>query len=264
VIGAMRYEWARLRTLRSTWWLLVFAVLLNGLIAYAVARSVGPADPLDAQLATAMLTGGAGVAPLAFPAVLMGVVGIFAFGHEYRHGLIRTTLSVIPRRGVLLTAKILMTALWAGVVAVLALALGYAVSWFELRERWTSSLLSQGPSERVLLGFVALVVLTALLGLGLAGLFRNVPAALTVLLVTPLVVEPVITGLLTLNALEPVRALGPYLPFSAAQRMLALNGEPLVTGLAAPLSPLGGGLTFLAYVAAITALTGVLLRRRDA
>src|SRR3546814_15434934 len=35
VIGAMRYEWARLRTLRSTWWLLVFAVLLNGLIAYA-------------------------------------------------------------------------------------------------------------------------------------------------------------------------------------------------------------------------------------
>jgi ABC-2 type transport system permease protein len=264
VIGAIRYEWARLRTLRSTWWLLIFALLLNGLIAYAVARSMGPADTLDIPLVTALLTGGAGVAPVAFPAVLSGVVGIFAFGHEYRYGLIRTTLSVIPRRGALLAAKILITALWATVVAVLALAVAYAVGWFELRERWSSSLLFQGASDRVLLGFVALVVLTALLGLGLAGLLRNVPAALTLLLVTPLVVEPVITGLLTLDALAPVRAVGPYLPFSAAQRMLALNGEPLAPGLATPLAPLGGGLTFFAYVAVITALAGVLLHTRDA
>jgi ABC-2 type transport system permease protein len=264
MIGALRYEWARLRTLRSTWWLLVFALLLNGLIAYAIARSIPPDDPLDTQIVTALLTGGAGVAPLAFPAVLMGVVGIFAFGHEYRHGLIRTTLTVIPRRGTLLAAKVIITALWSALVAVLSLAVAYAVGWFELRDRWTSVLLSQGPSERVLVGFVALVVLTALLGLGLAGLFRNVPAALVVLLVTPLVVEPVVTGLLTLNALESVRALGPYLPFSAAQRMLALTREPLAEGLATPLTPLGGGLTFLGYVAAITALTGVLLRKRDA
>jgi ABC-2 type transport system permease protein len=264
MIGALRYEWARLRTLRSTWWLLFFALLLNGLIAFAIARSTGSGDPLDTEIVTALLTGGAGVAPLAFPAVLMGVVGIFAFGHEYRHGLIRTTLSVIPRRGAVLAAKVVVTALWAALVAGLALAVAYGVGWFELRDRWTPSLLVAGQSERVLLGFVALVVLTALLGLGLAGLFRNVPAALVALLVTPLVLEPVITGLLTLNALEPARALGPYLPFSAAQRMLALSSQPLADGLHAPLSPLGGGLTFLGYVAAITALTGLLLRIRDA
>jgi ABC-2 type transport system permease protein len=264
MIGALRYEWARLRTLRSTWWLLVLALLFHGLIAYAVARSVAPGDPLDTPLVTALLTGGAGVAPLAFPAVFMGVVGIFAFGHEYRHGLIRTTFTVLPRRGAVLTAKAVMTALWSAVVAVLALAVAYGVAWLELRERWTASLLFPGAAERVLVGFVALVVLTALLGLALAGLFRNIPAALAVLLVTPLVVEPVITGLLTLNALEPVRALGPYLPFSAAQRMLALTSEPLAAGLATPLTPLGGGLTFLGYVAALTALTGLLLRKRDA
>jgi ABC-2 type transport system permease protein len=264
VIGALRYEWVRLRTLRSTWWLLVFALLLNGLIAYVVARSIPAADPLDTQIVTALLTGGAGVAPLAFPAVFMGIVGIFAFGHEYRHGLIRTTLSVVPQRWAVLAAKIVMTALWSAVVAVVSLAVGYAAGWLVLRDRWTSELLFQGPSERVLFGFVALVILTALLGLALAGLFRNIPAALVVLLVTPLVVEPVITGLLTLNALEPVRALGPYLPFSAAQRMLALTREPLTAGLATPLTPLGGGLTFLGYVAAITAVTGILLHKRDA
>jgi ABC-2 type transport system permease protein len=264
VIGALRYEWVRLRTLRSTWWLLVFALALNGLIAYVIARSVSAGETLDTQMVTALLTGGAGVAPLAFPAVFMGVVGILAFGHEYRHGLIRTTLTVIPRRGAVLTAKIVVTTLWSALVAVLALAVAYGVAALVLQDRWTPTLLSQGPAERVLAGFVALVILTALLGLALAGLFRNIPAALVVLLVTPLVVEPVITGLLTLEALEPARAVGPYLPFSAAQRMLALSREPLTTELAAPLTPLGGGLTFLGYVAVITALTAVLLRKRDA
>jgi ABC-2 type transport system permease protein len=261
VIGALRYEWVRLRTLRSTWWLLLFALVLNSMIAYAVAYSMRAEDRLDTEMVTTLLTGGAGVAPLAFPAVLMGVVGIFAFGHEYRHRLIRTTLAVIPRRGVLLAAKVVVTALWSALAAVLAIACASAIAWVALGSRWTPALLRQGQTPRVLLGFVGLVVLTALLGLALAGLFRNVPAALVVLLVTPLIVEPVVTVLVQFDALQSVQSVGRYLPFTAGQRMLAVSGVP--PGDLATLTPLYGGLTFLGYVAAGTALTGLLLRTRD-
>ena len=39
--AALRYEWVRLRTLRSTWWLLGLAVMLQALVAFAVASASG-------------------------------------------------------------------------------------------------------------------------------------------------------------------------------------------------------------------------------
>jgi len=263
VIGALRYEWVRLRTLRSTWWLTFIALLINGLIALLVARSVR-SEELNPENVTTVLTGAAPFTPLAFTAVLMGVVGIFAFGHEYRHGTIRSTLVAVPRRVAVVAAKIVMVAVWAALVALIATALAYAVGVIVVGSRWTPDLLTRGPTERVLAGFLALVVLTALLGLALAGLFRNVPAAIVVLLITPLVAEPLIMWLLQVDALESVRQLGRFLPFGAAGRMLAVTADGPLDQLVGSLSPLAGGLTFAAFVAGCTALTALLFKVRDA
>jgi ABC-2 type transport system permease protein len=264
MIGALRYEWTRLRTLRSTWWLTVFALALNTLIAFLIARSVKPGQRLDAELVTSLLTAGAQFTPLAFPAVLMGVVGIVAFGHEYRHGTIRSTLVAIPRRGAVVAAKVAVLTLWSAFVAVLAIGIAYAVALLVVGSRWNPELLTAGGTERVLAGFVALVVLTTLLGLALAGLFRNVPAAIVVLLATPLVVEPLLVVLLQLDALEPVREAGRFLPFGAAQRMLALGTDGGFGDLVGSLTPLAGGVTFGAFVAGFMILTALLFKVRDA
>jgi ABC-2 type transport system permease protein len=264
MIGALRYEWTRLRTVRSTWWLTFFALALNALIAFLIARSVDPGQRLDPGLVTSLLTGGAEFTPLAFPAVLMGVVGIFAFGHEYRHGTIRGTLVAIPRRGTVVAAKIIVPTLWSGLVALVAMAIAHLIGLVVIGSRWTPGLVTAGATERVLGGFVALVVLTTLLGLALAGLFRNVPAAIVVLLVTPLIVEPLLVVLLQLDALEPVREAGRFLPFGAAQRMLALSPQDGLGELVGSLSPLAGGLTFAGFVAAFMILTAALFKVRDA
>lgn len=263
--GAVRYEWVRLRTLRSTWRLLFLAVGLNSLIALAVARSVvdGKAA-LDAEAVVTLLTGGSGISPLSVTAVLAGVAGVLALGHEYRHDMVRTTLTVQPRRGVVLVAKATVVGLWAAFVAVLAAAAAFAVGLAVIGDPWSLTLLDDGDgTTRALVGFGGLVVLTALLGIALAGIFRSVPVALIVLLLTPLLVEPALDTLLQTEAMASFAEVGRYLPFTAAQQMIAVSGETSTQAFD-PLGPLAGGLTFLGCVAVVGLFAAALFEFRDA
>ena len=61
-----------------------------------------PAQRNDQTAYAAVLTAGTQFTPL-----LMGLLGVFAFGHEYRYGTIRTALCVLPRRTTLAAAKVL-------------------------------------------------------------------------------------------------------------------------------------------------------------
>jgi ABC-2 type transport system permease protein len=261
--GALRYEWVRLRTLRSTWWLLGAALAVSVVVAWAVARDVEQGNQaLDAEAVIPLLTGGAGIAPFSATAVVLGVVGALALGHEYRHGLVRTTLCAVPRRGVALLAKALVVALWAAFVAAGTCAAAYGVGAAVLGQAWTFDLVRDGAVPRALGGFAALVVLTALLGLALAGLFRNLAAALAVLIAVPLALEPVAAVLLESDAMSGAAEAGRYMPFTAAQQMVAV--VPDGSSAFVPLGALGGGLVFLGYVAALVLLSAVLLRTRDA
>lgn len=264
MIRAMRYELIRLRTIRSTWWLVFLSLLATGSIAWAVAANL-VAEPLDVADATVLLTGGASYSPLVPPAVFMAVLGVLAFGHEYRHGSIRATLIAIPRRSRVMAAKTLTVALTAAVVAVLSLAVAWGVGFAVLGERMLDLPWVEDPLPRVLGGYVAFVVLSALLGLALAGLFRNVPAALVAILVIPLVLEPVLTLVLGFDALRPVREAGKFLPFTAGKQMLVPDASaPPGYGNGEPLGPAFGGLTMSAYAAALLTLCWGLFARRDA
>jgi ABC-2 type transport system permease protein len=193
---ALRFEWTRIRTLRSTFWLTGLALLLSAVVAGIIAWEMRN-DTIDAGRAGVILTGGTTFSPLPFTAVFMGILGVFGFGHEYRHGTILATLSAVPRRGPLALAKCLVLIAWSLVVAVLSVALNWGVA----RVLSGQSLpLTDSPAGPALVGYVCYVVLWTLLGLGLGSLLRNLPAALVVLLVFPLVVEPLISALTLLPA----------------------------------------------------------------
>ena len=59
MIDALRFEWTRIRTLRSTYWLIGLAVLLSGVVALiiAVATRSDP-DRLNVVTVGSILTGG--------------------------------------------------------------------------------------------------------------------------------------------------------------------------------------------------------------
>ena len=262
--SALRYEITRLRTLRSTWWLLGISLTLSAGIAVAVAFAAQNNDlGINGQLSA--LTTGSGFA-FPIPAILAGLVGVFSFGHEYRYGTIRAALTAVPNRLVIMTAKIIVTAVWAALMAVLDLG----VAWSAVQLVPDQDLFAGGfpwdPVGRVMLGFVLLLMLWSLCGLALAGLFRNLPAALVILTVFPLIGEGILSAILGLiDAFDGIAWWMKYLPFGAGQAMIQVPSffEGAPTGFYAA-TPLQGGITFGVFRAALLVLTGVLFHRRDA
>jgi ABC-2 type transport system permease protein len=266
---ALRYEWVRLRTLRSTWWLLgislALGVVIGGLIGWA-SRSADAPD--GNEIVAAALTSGSAFSGIPLPAVLIGLVGVFALGHEYRYGTIRSTLLAVPRRQVALAAKVVMVSGWAVLVAIAQMIVGWVAAAAVGQGDFTGIDVGWDPAGRVALGFVVLMLLWGLVGMALAGLFRNVPGAIVVLLVVPLVVETILFGVLVfVSALEPIRGLAAYLPFSAGRRLVSTATMGTDEGLPAgfhELSPLDGGITFAIFAAILFTICAVLFQKRDA
>ena len=265
--GALRYEWARITTIRSTWWITALALLLSFGFSWLIGHGLASerqAEGLSAGSA-AVITQGAstGFAPV-LVAYLMGLIGVFSFGHEYRHGMIRATLTAAPRRGQVLAAKVAVVIGWSFVVALLCLALGVLAGELTLGDRGFS--FTDGDLPRVLLGYVAYVVLFTVVGLAVAAIVRSQAAALGLLLLLPLVVENVLRLVISLpSAFDSIEWVVRYFPFDAGTQMLVLFpvsadgpiGPP-------PLAPLPGGTTFTVFTVALLATGGVLFHKRDA
>ena len=129
--------------------------------------------------------------------------------------------------------------------------------------------LVDGAAGRALLGYLCFVGLWGLLGLGLASLLRNMPATLVILLVFPLVVEPLIGALTLLPALESVREYVNYLPFTAGNAMSQSVATPEFAGggenpFGEQPSRLVSGLTFTGWVALVILPALALFHKRDA
>ncbi|MGH9251028.1 MAG: ABC transporter permease [Acidimicrobiales bacterium] len=258
---ALRFEWMRIRTLRSTYWLIGLALVLSAVVALIFGLATR-ADPLDVVTIGRALTAG-GDFGVPFPAIFMAIVGIFATGHEYRHNTIQPTLTAIPQRSRLLGAKVIVVAVTAAVVAVFSMLLSWLVFMIT---RGESVSLGDAPLPEALGGYVVYTVLWALLGLALAQLFRGVPSAIVVIFVFPFIVETVIVGLSFIPALDWLQPALKFLPFSAGARLFAFEDFP--TGEGQPnfdfLDRWASGGVFAAFVLIILAIGWALFQRKDA
>ena len=266
---ALAYELVRIRTIRSSWALSALALSIT--LIGAVGSTLSPvgggdtANPLlgDQAAYAAVLT-----APTQFTPLLMGLLGAFAFGHEYRYGTIRTALCVLPRRTTLAAAKVLAIALWSAGVAVIGVALSALVLVLLGGGRFEpGTSLTAGNTPRVAMGVVVYVVLFALMGLAFGWLFRNLQTAVTLLLILPLMVEPLLRLLLVAPALGPLAEVRHYLPFGAGRRLYAYTTQldpQVMEAFRIELSPLVGGLTMAAVTALLLALAHLRFQRRDA
>lgn len=254
VADAVRMEWVRLRTVRSTFVLLAFAVLLPAGIALLVGLNVN--GPLDAQQLVAGLTAGAGFAPLPLPAVFAGVLGVLAVGHDYQHGTGRAVLTALPQRSALLTGRLGLLAVAVAVAAVAGLAVNGLVLALAARSGY-----GLGGALAALAGYVLLLVLWSLVGAALALLLRGTTGPIVLLLVVPLIVEPILSVLLSSERLRPLNPLARYLPFQAGRQMAV----PVPSDLAPDaLSRLESVAVFTGFTALLVALGWLAFQRRDA
>ncbi len=120
------------------------------------------------------------MAGLALASLAIGVLGVLVISGEYGTGTIRSSLAAMPRRGVLLTAKV-------AVVGLATLVIGEVlsfVSFFEgqavLSGGAPTATLGQPGVLRVVALSGAFLALFALLGLGLGAVIRHTAGAIAV------------------------------------------------------------------------------------
>ena len=255
---ALRFEWVRLRSLRSTYWLIGLALVLNAAIAFLVAYATRHETPVR-DVVVAAVTGGGANTPVPLAVVLLAVLGVFASGHEYRYGTIQPTLTTVPQRIRLFTAKVLVVAGAALVVTAASIGINIAVT-LPFWERAPSL------SDVTVPGYLLLAVLWAVLGVALGQLLRGVPGALVVILVTPMIVEQLIFRLQFVPVLDWLAPVVKFLPFTAGMQLVSAAGE--ASGGSADevdlFSRWPSAAVFLVFVAAVLAAAGTLFRRRDA
>lgn len=187
--GELRYEWVRISTIRSTWALIGLAMLVPAGLALFVSWLVGNLG--DGAGGPPEGEGGlAGFLPLT--AAVLCAIGAAAFGQEYRHGLIRITLSTFPRRTPVFLAKTLMVAAVIAIAAVLAITtivLGQALGGVIAGTGATWDETAWGASGVRALLYIVIFVLIAM---ALTALSRNQPVGIITPIVLAVLVEPII------------------------------------------------------------------------
>jgi ABC-2 type transport system permease protein len=255
---SLHAEWTKLRTLASTFWLLLAAVALIVAVSAAAAAAVRcPSGGCADDPAKISLTG------IDLGQAVVAVLAVMAVSGEYGTGMIRLTLTATPRRVTVLAAKaaaLTGPVLAAGTVAVLGslLAGGLILPGHGIGPSHGYPAIS--PSDGVVLragfGSVLYLELVALLSLGAATALREaavaIGAVLGLLYVLPIIA--VFAGNATLS-----RQLDQIAPMTAGLAIQATTGLNSL-----PISPWAGLDVLAAWAAGALVLGGLLLRSRDA
>jgi len=179
--GTLRSEFTKIRSVRSTYWTLVMLVLAS--IGWSVAFCAGEA----ARWAHMAAQDRAGFDPtqssvLGLAAVgqlVIAVLGALAITSEYSTGMIRTSLTVMPRRGVLYGAKASVFATVTLCIAVPASFLSFFVGQTLLTSTHTGAALSEPNVLRAVIAAALYVTLCGLFAFGLGAILRNTAGAIT-------------------------------------------------------------------------------------
>jgi len=237
VAAVLNAERIKLFTTRSPLWSAVaVAVLSLGLAAMQAETVYGP-GPLEPEKAAM------GIAVFGVP-VLM-ILSSLTVTNEYRSGLIRTTFMAVPNRTLVLVAKAVVAAVFSGVYAAVMVAASIAVA-------------RSDPHEWGLVGAITLyAMLASVLGVGVGALIRASAGAVALLLLWPLVVEPMLANMPNMGT-----EVGPYLPFANA--FIFIRVQWLYPVYAMPWGPVGSIVYFAVVTAIVLAAALIVIYRRDA
>jgi ABC-2 type transport system permease protein len=253
-------EWIKLRSLRSTWWILALGTAV--VPAFAVSRVISisrvpEAVGSEGMVGAAYATGGVALAQLAF-----AVLGVMVVAGEYGSGQIRTTLTVTPTRVRALLAKLLVVVLVVAAASTGAVLAAWAACapWFG--PTGMSIDLMRAEDARLVLGTPLYLGAVTALAFGIGMLVRSPAAGISIVVGLLLVIE----NLLAAIPWAPLQSLAAHLPSSAGSRLLRSDavGSVITVSNSSELTPWGGYGVMLLWVVGVLAVAVVLLRRRDA
>lgn len=275
--GVLRSEWIKFRSLLSTRLLLIFTFLavvgVGAMASWVQAMTLegamqsgmgmgepgAPAEPMtSAQVQEAFGFNLYAVpnAGLQIGILIMGALAVLLISSEFGTGMIRSTMTAVPKRlpaffakaAVLVVVSYVLTLLAAVVTTLVAIPI-FSAYGIEL------SFGLDGVAYSILMGglYVAGVALT---GLSLGTLLRSSAGGIIVLVVVFFLLD-FGTQLMKMMPGEFWKYVNQYVPSVAGGRMLEINDK------VAFISPLAGGLIFLAWILLFMVPAVVSLKTRD-
>lgn len=243
--AAFRSELLKLRTTRTTAGLLLAAMGIVVLTTVVPLVLGDPGRATDLSLYDESTQRSIFLAPAA--AVLFAAfAGLLSITGEFRHGTIRPTFVFVPRRELVVAAKLEAALLTGAIIGALAVAAtdAIAVPWLEREgvRRWlgTEELVEIG------LGVVAACALWAVIGVGVGALVRSQVGAIVTVIAWN-IVETILIGV--------VPRVGRFTPGEAANAVCGSDGNLL--------SPGAGLAVLVAWAAAFAVAAVTATRVRD-
>lgn len=250
----LRSEWTKFRSVRSTVWTLLIAVALmigvSALFSSVVADEYHTFNASERATFSPVATSLAG---FTLAQLAIGVLGVLLISGEYSTGMIRASLTAVPRRLPVLCGKL---GVFAGVVLTLSLiaaVISFSIGQTLLASHHLNVAISAPGALRSVVGAALYVTIAGMIGLALGALLRNTAAAISAF-VGAFFVIPQLTALLPASISNN---LDPYLPSNAGASLFG-------AGPSHALSPWVGFIVFCGYAILLVTAAAYRLVRGDA
>jgi ABC-2 type transport system permease protein len=249
-------EFTKFRTVRSTvWTLLVSVVLIIGISALFSAVTASQYHTFDAADRATFNPVSISLSGMMFAVVAIGVLGVLMISGEYSTGMIRSSLTAVPRRLPVLWGKL---AVFAGVIfsiSLVASLISFFLGQALLSGHHLGASIAAPGAVRSIIGAALYVTVSGMIGVALGALFRNTAAGIATFAGVFFVIPP-LTGLLPASISDH---LSQYLPSYAGDALW--GGARSVTNA---LSPWTGFAVLCGYAVVVIAAAALRLRRADA
>ena len=250
--GVLRSEFTKIRSVRSTYWtllaLVVVTVGFGALASFGATR--GPHGPFFD--ATQRSLGGLYISQL-----VIGVLGVLVISSEYSTGMIRTTLTTLPRRGLMIAAKAVVFAIVAFVTGLITCFVSFFLGQAIMSSDHISLSLSQPNVLRAVIGGALFLTACGLLAFGFGLLIRHTAGAIT----TVVGLLFVVTILVNFLPQTWQNHLDKWAPADAGTQIWTTVPNH---GLPPVFAPWTGFAVFCGYAAIVLIAAVIMFRKRDA
>jgi hypothetical protein len=251
----IRSEWTKFHSLRSTKVVLFVAAVLTvgfaAIIGAVVAAQWDSLDPISRARfnpATDPLQG------VALSQLAIGVLGVLLISGEYATGMIRSSLTVVPRRLPMLWGKLAVFTAVVGLVCLASTLIAFYTGQALLARKDLNVSITAPHAVRGIVFAAVYLVIIGVIGLAFGALLRNTAAAISSL-VALLFVLPIVLNFFPRSISHYV---APYLPDSAGATFWAHTDSWHVA------SPAAAFLVLCAWAGGLTAAATWRLLRDDA
>jgi len=253
--GELRSEWIKLRTVRSTIWSYATVIVISLGLAALMSASIDLAGREIPAVEQATFLAQPATFGVFFGQLVVAVLGVLAISGEYSTGMIRSSITAVPRRLPMLAAKAVVLFVCTFVVGLISTVGSYLVAMPILAGQGITASLADPDLLLPLLGGALYLALVAVFALGVGAMLRSsaggIAASLGILLLLPIV--------LSMIPAQWLADLLPYLISNAGLASFGLNGFT-----SASFETWQNILIVLGWVAVSLAGAAVLLKRRDA